>query len=192
MENESANNKDTDSIQEKLYPKELENSLESETLLNNTYLKEIIALQRENEYLNLKITSLQNTIAQLPDNIESHPDTIRLNKEIERSNKEIDRLNATLERSNKEIERSKKEIGSLNATLERANKETERSKKETERSNKEIVRLNKKIDNYRNSSAFQAGELLVNALRKPGANTLLMPFRLTRLFLGFLFKQKAS
>ena len=48
------------------------------------------------------------------------------------------------------------------------------------------------IDLYVNSYAFRVGQVIVDAVRKPGKNTLAMPFRLMRLMFEIATKRRVS
>ena len=63
-------------------------------------------------------------------------------------------------------------------------KETTKSKQELKKIQNDIKRNRKELFTVKTSTSFQVGQILVNAVAKPGKNTLLFPFYLLRLILA--------
>ncbi|MCP4021533.1 MAG: hypothetical protein GY729_06810 [Desulfobacteraceae bacterium] len=118
MGNESAGVQQPDSIDSEPTAEYLKTQLESMTLLNNTYLKEIKDLQKQKEYLNFRIRS------------------------------------------------------SLIYAAEQAKRND--------------------VERFRSSYSFRVGETIVDAVSKPGLNTILMPFRIIKLMFEFISSRKSS
>jgi hypothetical protein len=57
-------------------------------------------------------------------------------------------------------------------------------------SSAKIYRLESQIYELRNSYAFRIGQILVFAIKKPGINTIMAPFRLTKLVFNSIFNRE--
>jgi len=189
------------SIKEQPSLDELEKSIKKITLLNSGYLKDIRDIKEENQYLNFQVASLQEVVAQFPERMEKHPKTIQMNEENTRLKSDNDALkqdNVNLKKENNRLrqnsnqrqidnDRLKKDIERLKSNIEGLKRGNDKRKREIERLNNTIERLKKDNSGLRTSTSFQTGSILVNAVAKPGKNTILMPFRLMKLVFRILF-----
>jgi hypothetical protein len=46
------------------------------------------------------------------------------------------------------------------------------------------------LDSFKNSYAFRISDILMNAVVKPGKNTIMMPFRIMKLMLNYVLNRK--
>jgi hypothetical protein len=53
-----------------------------------------------------------------------------------------------------------------------------------------LKKANDDMGTIKNSYAFRVGDTIVNGFRRPGKNTLLMPFRLTGLVFEYFFRRR--
>lgn len=92
---------------------------------------------------------------------------------------EVNYLKATLARERdarrKEVEESKAKLNTTKAELGTTKRET--------------TRLKAELAAVRGSLSFQLGSMLVQAVRKPGRNTILLPYRVLRLGVGAVRKR---
>jgi len=98
---------------------------------------------------------------------------------------EVDYLKATLTRERdarrKEVEESKAELNTAKAELNTTKAELNTTRREIARLRAERAREQKRLQAIRASLSFRLGSMLVQAVRNPGRNTVLLPYRVFRL-----------
>lgn len=99
---------------------------------------------------------------------------------------QIDRIELPLiEREEREIERREialtREAKELEADLNTTRAELHSTMRETTRLRAELTKEQRTLQKVRASLSFQLGSMLVQAVRKPGRNTILLPYRVLRL-----------
>ncbi|MDO0946707.1 sulfotransferase family protein [Chromohalobacter israelensis] len=98
----------------------------------------------------------------------------------------------------RELTEATKEVESLRTNLyakphtksESVTRPTVSSPITKSRQNQQVQRLKREIKSIRQSYTFKIGWVLVNAIKKPGMNTLKAPFRLGKLFLKYARSKK--
>jgi myosin heavy subunit len=146
---------------------ELEQDLHEITLQNNEYLKQLKDLHDEKENLRISLSARQNELQK-----------IRL--EHEKNLKQLKTRAARLE----SIESKLKKVRQAEEEAINRNKTLQKKKQAQEK------KLKKEIFELRNSYSFRIGQVFVNAVAKPGVNTVMAPFRLAKLVIEPVFSRK--
>lgn len=100
---------------------------------------------------------------------------------------------ALVERAEWEFQRREvaqtKEAGKFKAELNTTKAELNTTRKETIRLRAKLAKEQRTLQTVRASLSFQLGSMLIQAVRKPGRNTILLPYRVLRLGIRVLRKE---
>ena len=172
-------------------------SIMSERLVNNA-LKDMEGLIQENNLLLLEIQDLKEDQVNSGISIDSFRSCldrkneliVKLENTIEAQKEKLTRTETDIRRQKEKIRSQKKQIETQRNAIHTQKEKIKRcqadilNQKEKIRSQKkQIQTMRKNISTMNHSYAFLFGQAFVNAVKKPGMNTVLLPYRWIRLTL---------
>jgi|MTBAKSStandDraft_2_1061841.scaffolds.fasta_scaffold05479_7 hypothetical protein len=138
---------------------------------------------------NYKLVNLKTTFNTTENEIDGESKNLEIENEMLKNNlyKSVSNTNALL----KECKNLNERIEELRITISTQNKENKKKKDQLHSCEKQLKISEQKFLEIKKSTSFQLGLILVNALAKPGKNTIMAPLYLLRLFSSSLFLRKS-
>jgi chromosome segregation ATPase len=174
------------------------NDMEKLIRQNNLLLLEIQDLKEDQVNNRISVDSLENRldrkserISQLEKTIQDQKEkTIRCESDIRNQKDKIRSQKEQIEKQRETVQNQKEQIEKYRKTIQKQKEKIKRcetdiiSQNDKIRFQKEQIEKQKKtMTMMRNSYAFLFGQAFVNAVKKPGINTVLLPYRWIRLTL---------
>jgi hypothetical protein len=203
-----------DKVQEKIDRiSEMEQDLRDISLHNNEYLKELKDLHDEKEEIRVRLSSTQKELAQAKAKItalENERDRVQKKlaqvDKVQEKNDRVSEMEQDLHDEKKEmhvrLNTTQKELAKVKAKItatERKLSEQKKTQSPQKQKHPQVSQLEAKAEKWkreasdlRSSASFRLGQVLVNAISRPGKNTLFMPFKFLKIIFELIAARKKS
>lgn len=137
--------------------------------------KELVRKAGEQEKkLVRKVETLEKEMTQLT---ELNNDCLKKNQQLSEMVSDLKINNVNL----KQFEQVKRDLETVRARRDKQDQELKQVRKNLKTFQRKFRNTDERYNIIQSSTSFQLGSLVVNAVKKPGLNTLLLPFRLIKL-----------